>query len=573
MRAARTAVWSTPPNPGYNEYMRRLAWCVAVVCTSSALAAQPVLHEFFQFNGEAELPPSPFSPPAAAFPIDVAVPSSTPPDPALLAGAVAADEDVANRRPEQPTADDEYRLDGNTSQPDRVGYSDPFTPSIPPFKRLFAYDAVNAALELVVAKSALRPVQIGGVARSSEDQFMGKQALELARGELLRLPTVGPGAKVLNAQLSPGAPFKLFEDSAENLFIKTETSGKFDWVSHLALERATLGSPFADVTWASLQPFLPELPEVVNEAATPVLSRLNLTPEVKPTVAVRRMVEYFRNFEPKEEQRTERGMQLYREIALSQKGVCRHRAFAFVVTGLAIGLPSRFVRNEAHAWVEVYDGRIWHRLDLGGAAGEMALTSDLDVPHETPPDPYTWPPKSESGENMVDRALQAALAGAGGGNGNGGGTSGGAANPGMTPGPTSSANGATTAPAASGALTPGAPSLVTENTPPTEPTTAEVEPPPPTRLTVSFGGASLKRGERFSVQGTARNVKGQTCPLMRIDVELFDAGSRSSFAAGTLVTDEQGRYAGQLVLPQRVPIGDYQVRVSSPGHQTCGASQ
>jgi hypothetical protein len=530
------------------------------------------LHEFFQFNGEVELPPSPFSPPATAFPIDVAAPTSVPADPALAAGAVSGDADASNRRPEQPTADDEYRLDGNTSQPDQVGYSDPFTPSIPPFKRLFAYDAVNGSLELVVARSALRPVQVGGVARASEDQFMSKQSLQLSRGELLRLPTVGPGVKVLNAQLTPGAPFKLFQDSAENLFVKADADGKHEWVSHLALERATLGSPFADVSWANLQAFVPELPDVVDEAAAPVLDRLNLSPEVKPSVAVRRMVEYFRSFEPKEEQRPERGLQLYREIALSQKGVCRHRAFAFVVTGLAMGLPSRFVRNEAHAWVEVYDGRLWHRLDLGGAAGEMALTSDLDVPHETPPDPYTWPPKSESGENMVDRALQAAMAGAGGGNANGG-TSGGAAKPGMTPGPMSTAAGAPTAPSASGALAPGAPSMVTQEAPVTEPGKAELEPPPPTRLTVAFGGAALKRGERFSIQGTARNVKGQACPLMRIDVELFDAGARSSFSAGTLVTDEQGRYAGQLVLPQRVPIGDYQVRVSSPGHQTCGAAQ
>lgn len=550
--------------------MRRLAWCVALVCTSSALAAQPVLHEFFQFNGDTELPPSPLSPPPGAFPIDVDSPAVPPEDPAIAAGAVDSSEQTPEGRPEQPSADDEYRLDGNTSQPDQVGYSDPFTPSIPPFKRLFAYDAVNASLELVVAQSALRPLHVGGVARASQDQFMGKQTLALASRELVRLPTVGPGVRILNARLTPGAAFLLFQDSAENLFIQTDANGKFEWVVHLALERATLGSPFADVTWPALQPFLPELPEIVNEAAQPVLSRLQLTQASKPAVAVRRMVEYFRSFEPKEEQRPEKGLQLYREIALSQKGVCRHRAFAFVVTALALGLPSRFVRNEAHAWVEVYDGRIWHRLDLGGAAGEMALTSDLDVPHETPPDPYTWPPQSESGENMVDRALQAAMAGAGG---NGGGRSGGSANPGVTPGAAPQSIDPAAAPSASGAPTGAAPSMVMEEAAPSEPPTPEEEPPPPTRLTISFGGAALRRGERFAIQGTARNAKGEVCSLMRVDVVLIDSGSRTTFSAGTLVTDEQGKYAGQLVLPQRVPVGDYQVRASSPGHQTCAATE
>lgn len=551
--------------------MRGLAWCVAVVFTSSALAAQPVLHEFFQFDGDAVLPPSQLVPPAAAFPIAADAPAEPPADPAILAGAVPDNQDTSNQRPEQPTADDEYRLDGNTSQPDQVGYSDPFTPSIPPFKRLYAYDSVNSGLELVVAKSALRPVHVGGVARPSQDQFMGKQDLALVSGQLMRLPTVGPSVQILNGRLTPGAGFSLFEDSAENLFLQPQGSGKFEWVVHMALERASLGSPFADVAWSNLSPSLPELPAIVNEAAAPVLERLKLSESVRPAVAVRRMVEYFRSFEPKEEQRPEKGLALYREIALSQKGVCRHRAFAFVVTGLAIGLPSRFVRNEAHAWVEVYDSKIWHRLDLGGAAGEMALTSDLDVPHETPPDPYTWPPKSESGESMVDRALQAAMSGAGGdapGNGGRSGATGGNVAPTSTGGPQNNS----TAPAqsASAAASVSSPAMEPAATP--EPT-ADVPELPPTRLTVAFGGATLKRGERFSVQGLARNAKGETCSLMRIDVVLHDTGTRTTFAAGTLVTDEQGRYAGQLVLPQRVPVGDYQVQVSTPGHQTCGASE
>ena len=43
------------------------------------------------------------------------------------------------------------------------------------------------------------------------------------------------------------------------------------------------------------------------------------------------------------------------DLALSQKGVCRHRAFAFLVTALGLGIPARMVINEAHAWVEVLD--------------------------------------------------------------------------------------------------------------------------------------------------------------------------------------------------------------------------
>ena len=57
---------------------------------------------------------------------------------------------------------------------------------------------------------------------------------------------------------------------------------------------------------------------------------------------------------------------VYLDLALSQRGVCRHRAFAFLVTALHLGIPTRMVVNEAHAWVEVSDGTLWHRIDLGG---------------------------------------------------------------------------------------------------------------------------------------------------------------------------------------------------------------
>lgn len=548
------------------EGMRRLAWCVAVLCTSSVIAAQPVLHEYFQLDGEARLPPSSVQPQAPSFPIPVEGAANAPPDPALAAGAVPSESESADVQPERPSANDEYRLDGNTSTPSQVGYSDPFTPSIPPFKRLYAYDSVNTALELVVANSALQPVRVGGVSQATQDQFMGKQSVALAPEQPLRLPTVGPGVKVLNARLTPGAAFSLFEDSAENLFLKSGATGTHEWVVHMAIERASFGAPYPDVGWNALEPHIPRLPDVVTSAAQPVLGRLKLSKSVRPAVALRRMVEYFRNFEPKDERRSGKGVQLYRDIALSKVGVCRHRAFAFVVTGLALGLPSRFVRNEAHAWVEVFDGRLWHRLDLGGAASEMALTSDLDVPHEAPPDPYTWPPKSESGESMVDRALAAAMGGSGG-NGNGASAaSGSGAQAGGGPASTTTSDDPLATPPSTSAAAP----LRPEPTPPEMP---DAEPTPATTLTVTFGGANLKRGERFAVQGVARNARGEACSLMRIDVTLFDSSTRTSFTAGTLVTDEQGRYAGQLVLPQRVPVGDYRVRVSTPGHMKCAATQ
>ena len=100
------------------------------------------------------------------------------------------------------------------------------------------------------------------------------------------------------------------------------------------------------------------------------------------------------------------GADLYKELALTQKGVCRHRAYAFVITALAQGIPARMVRNEAHAWVEVYDGSLWHRIDLGGAAERMDTEQDPTEPQHRPPDdPYSWPEGSESGQELAQRTL------------------------------------------------------------------------------------------------------------------------------------------------------------------------
>src|SRR5205085_2596405 len=105
----------------------------------------------------------------------------------------------------------------------------------------------------------------------------------------------------------------------------------------------------------------------------------------RPREAVTKMVEYFRAFTPSTEAPNENG-DVYLDLALSKKGVCRHRAFAFLVTALYLGIPARLVHNEAHAWVGVRDDRLWHRIDLGGAALDLQDQERLDrPPHQPPP--------------------------------------------------------------------------------------------------------------------------------------------------------------------------------------------
>ena len=82
---------------------------------------------------------------------------------------------------------------------------------------------------------------------------------------------------------------------------------------------------------------------------------------------------------------------------------------AFLVTAQSLGIPTRMVLNEAHAWVEVHDGVLWRRIDLGGA-GHMAPASNA-IPeraaYRPPPDSFSWPQNAQRGDDMVAEARAA----------------------------------------------------------------------------------------------------------------------------------------------------------------------
>jgi Transglutaminase-like superfamily len=456
----------------------------------------------------------------------------------------------------------EYALDGDTSRPDSVGYADPFTPSVPPFKRQYAFDSVGADFELIVADRRLAALPIGGRALRTDDQFFADMQLALEPSTPVRIPSVGPGTRVLAAQTLPAAPFELLKDSAENWFIRGGgAAGDYRLILHLAIDRDAFGGAFASVSWSRLARLLPNLPRGLMTESEEVLSALELDRRVTPAAALLRLVEHFRNFAPADAKFTERGAALYRRIALSQQGVCRHRAFAFTITALALGIPTRFVHNEAHAWVEVNDGQLWHRIDLGGAAGHLEFTAPLEAQHLPPRDPYAWPANAESGQRLANEAFRrpapSGSAGAGGagasagarapGSGSPEASPSGGANQTAFPAPNPDASGATPIPGASAEESPS--SL------------------PPANVTIRSGAGAIRRGQRLTVEGRVTGT--ERCELLRVDVTLVSGGR--SERVGTLVTGADGRFAGELVVPDFVPPGDYALRASTPGNLRCGA--
>jgi len=441
--------------------------------------------------------------------------------------------------------DASYRIDRDTSRPDTVRYDDPFIPAVTPFKRLYAYDGLDEGFELVVHDKQLRPITIGGEARADDDQFYGDLFVDIVPGVPVRIPSVGPDTRVLVARAEPALRFELQRDGADNWFIVGDARKRVRLVLELSIARRAFGSEFGEVSWAELARGVPALPPSARAAAREVLSAIGITQAQRPAEAVRALVNYFRTFAPSDEApRASSGGALYSELALSKKGVCRHRAYAFVVSSLSLGVPARMVRNEAHAWVEVSDGFSWHRVDLGGAASRLDYEPhSSEHQHQPPADPYQWPPGSETGQSLTAQAAGP-----------------GAAPPGL---PGAAASGAPPS-----ARVPRSPASSSSGAP--EPPTPRDDPQSQNEVAVSSDDHELRRGARFHVTGTARTERA-VCANSRVDIALRDKAGLEHWL-GALATDQDGKYDGRVALPFELEVGDYAVVATTPRSGQCGGS-
>jgi hypothetical protein len=453
-----------------------------------------------------------------------------------------------------------FRPDRDTRRPDALPYDDPFSPSTAPFKRLMAYDTVDADYTLSVrdTHATSLPISLLPTPDASEEQFFGDMVVDLAAGRRVLIPSVGPGARVLSARARSGSQdvkFTLYKDGADNWYIEGDATTRARLVMELSVPRVTFGGDFGNPTRAELRP-VPALPENVRAAAARVSQRIGVSPRSAPREVVTKLVSWFRAFQDSEDLPT--GRDIYLDLALQQKGVCRHRAFAFLVTALYLGIPTRMVSNEAHAWVEVDDGRMWRRLDLGGAGRMLHDPLSTNVPYDPPPDPFAWPQGSTRGDALADRARR-------------------------NPPPASSASAAgsaaaatTAGPATSGGVQAsaspgGASGGVSASGLGPAAVPAGPDDRPASTLTMALAGPDAHRGAPMTLRG---QVSADGDPCGHVGVEIVLRGkAHGEIPVGVLATDERGQYDGALVLPSNVPLGDYEVHARTLGDARCGKGQ
>jgi hypothetical protein len=509
---------------------------VAVVTTVRADAQEAsILHEF--------IPPDPGEDVSFAattldgdLPAAIQTPSgvATAPDPRRPPDS----EHVYGGATTDDSPDSTYEPDRDTRRPNVENYDDPFSPATAPFKRLRAYDAVDADYTLRVRDRTLARFQPAGLVGSGDEPFYGDLSVDLAADQPVRIPTVGPGARVIKMHVNPPTDVELLRDQADNWFVRGKTRVRARLVVELAIARDTFGSAFADPDWPELEARVGPQPAAHKAAYQEVARAIGISRAMRPREVMTKMVEYFRGFAPSEEPPRERG-DIYLDLALSKKGVCRHRAFAFLVTGLNAGIPTRMVVNEAHAWVEVHDGALWHRVDLGGAAAN--LDQEIEPgrpPYVPPPDPFAWPSSRDSGDDLAARSRDQQAS----------------QDPNAGPSPNGSGSVTVTSPTASGSAPPSDPNR------------------PGTDVVVSGIDKDIRRGLPVHLKGDISS-SGGPCAHVRVDVVLIGPELPHGAVVGSLSTDEAGRYDGAVVIPRDFSVGEYELIVTTPGDARCAPSQ
>lgn len=461
-----------------------------------------------------------------------------------------------------------FRPDRITSLESGVDYFEVFTPAIRPYKRMTALDRVELAPDrtpVLLARITPRtrvPIELPGAPAPDarpRDRFWGSVVIDFTTGREVPFPSVSPESRLLSVRTEPEVPLHFERDGSDNFYAVLDAADPtgvgevrvvfltdaprtyFGTEDGVALPTARADSLAAEV--------LP-LPPSVDADARTIASELGVRRDQPFDVVLERLVEHFRSFVESSEPPADTG-HIYLDLVRGQRGVCRHRAYAFVITALHLGIPARFVQNEAHAWIEVHlpESRGWLRVDLGGSAqGVRTHGPGDDAPPYRPrvSDPLPQPPEYRA---ALEAAARASLVGSdrATASGTGGGASGGEGwtEVGEETGATTGTGTAEPAPA------------------PTPGPRAELV------LTTDQDRFQVRRGLTIEVSGLATSLEAPV-PGLRVEIALFDPERARERLLGVAVTDESGVYRATVGIPPDTPTGHYHLDIRSPGDAHVG---
>jgi transglutaminase-like putative cysteine protease len=435
-----------------------------------------------------------------------------------------------------------------------------FNPSVTPHERLNVLDQVAADYTLRLSSAALREVPVGGQPDEERDLFWGSVVVRFAPDRPVPVPSVAPDARILSVEARPAMPVRFFRDGADNFYASSPDAragqARLVFVTD-ASARYFGGALPAEVRASDVPEGLrPTLPPTVAVAAAGVARQLGLDPQAPIARNLTRLVAYLRAFRP-EPLDAVAGADPYVTLAMGRRGVCRHRAFVFVVTAQGLGIPARFVTNAIHAFAEVFvPSAGWVVIDLGGEARLEPETEPVARHEPRSPDPFPWPTGGQAAESRL--ASQGVPGPPGqGARGNGASASNVAPPAVAGVGGTNGVDPAVVDPASGDPLVNGEPGE-TPAPSASEPAREERRP----RLTVALDrhAAHVVRGESLAVAGRVVSAEGPVADA-RVTLWLRRPGGQVQLGHATCGPD--GRFEARLGVPASVATGDYVVSASA----------
>jgi hypothetical protein len=544
----------------------------ALALAQSGEAPRPVLHEDLPSPGGDKAAPTIGDSTPGANPSAIAAGDKVLPKPSLdkpSGGGAGSAEPVLGKGGFAADRSTSMKPDENTGPDSTLHYVSVFNPDVLPFKRMSTFDAVGDDYTLRVNRTVLTEIPVGGTTDArTRDRFWGDVAIQLEPGKDIPLPSVAPDMRILSYEVKPKVKLTFEKDGADNFYVRTEephAAGQYRLVFYCDADAGYFAPSLPkghllvrDVVARTPPELRPVVPAQVMKQANVTLMKLGVDRDMSLDVSFNKLVGYFRAFQAGDIQHPTGD--IYRDLCDSQAGVCRHRAFAFMVTANALGIPTRFVENEGHAFVEVwFPDRNWQRIDLGGAALKMEVSGADNKTLHRPraEDPFAKPPEYSKQYTQLEGDIK-----------------------GLTDKQIADKRAPLTQSPASGSLGPGAgsgtqaatgPDRITPD--PTLPAVTQDPKKPTPVLLVTQASENAYRGDMIHVEGTAR-VDGHGIPDHVVEIYLSPAGQggHSPTHVGTATTDKNGVFRGDYSVPGSLSLSAYEIYLGSSEDATYNAA-
>ena len=281
---------------------------------------------------------------------------------------------------------DKIGLDASTGMPERVSLHEVFTPPVGVYKRVQVFDVLDRVSGHWLWRAQERfyqdPLPQADSLDGERVQRRGRAVVQLATGVWRVLPGDSADMVVVRFrwQRSEGGGQEDdlvlgYDLDSQTYAVRARQAGRY------IVDYETLSSPLGSRSevFERLGTLRVGHCRLNAELCLAIRKQVSEDATLKTIMAgafpVPKLAEFFLGFESQPLDNSPAAGDVLSAIVAARRGLCRHRAIAFAAIASAYGVKVRVVANEAHAFVEVFDGRKWQVVELGGRAESLVLTS------------------------------------------------------------------------------------------------------------------------------------------------------------------------------------------------------